>query len=426
MDWEYKARPGNNSGKGSFYYPRSRALGGSTNAGDMIYMRGSSNDYDTWAASSGDLRWGYQNVRRYFEKMEDYHGHWESTEDNGHSIGGPIHIEKAGFSQGVQNWLEAGDEMGFKSNGDPNGQQAEGLYQLDVMAKQGVRYGSFRGYLENSVRNRKRQNREDGLGSLVIHRYSVVTQIEFDQMDEFPRKKAAQEEIDPRQEEEHKRRAVGVTYYRHAIKQRAMAEKEIILAAGAINTPKLLMLSGIGPKEELQSVGIEQVVELPVGQNNLQDHVSTILGPFLFNSSESFLPSRDLTAKSAGDYVSFGTGPFSMPNLIAGGGLVSTLSASPLWPNILLTMIGAGTDKILEKQLVESYSLNKAQISSFLDGHDKQDSNFVVVTLAKPKSRGTVRIGSFDPWHHPQVDLNFFSDPAGQDMRDLIEGLLQK
>lgn len=332
-----------------------------------------------------------------------------------HSTGGPIHIEKAGFAAGVQNWLEAGAELGLKPNADPNDQQQDGLFQLDVMAKRGIRHGTYRGYLEKLVRQNpqggRRRYRQDGSEggetrrNLVVHRYSIVTNIDIER------------------DVNGTNRAVGVTYYRHAIKQYARADNEIILAAGAINTPKLLLLSGIGPKEELESIGVEQVVESPVGKNNLQDHVSTIIGPFVLNSTESFLASKDLNLKAAAEYLSSGVGPFSMPNLIAGGGLMTTATAIPSWPNIMYTMLGAGTDQVLEKILVESYGLNQGRLSTFLRNYTTKDSNYVIVTLGRPRSRGSVRMGSFDPWHNPQIDLNYFSDPLGEDMKDMVEGV---
>lgn len=288
------------------------------------------------------------------------------------------------------------------------------------MAKRGIRHGTFRGYLEKIVRqkeirgrirNRFRQRESEtteapaAANNLVVHRYSHATHIDIESYDNGTK------------------RAVGVTYYRHAIKQYARAEKEIILAAGAINTPKLLLLSGIGPKQELEAVAVDQIVDLPVGKNNLQDHVSTIVGPFLLNSSESFLSSKDLNVKAAAEYLSLGVGPFSIQNLMVGGGLISTTSTTPMWPNIMYTLLGAGTDHVLEKMLVETYGINQADLSTFLSNYTQRDSNYVVVTLARPKSRGNVRIGSLDPWHSPQIDLNYFSDEAGQDMKDLVEGV---
>ncbi|ODM97094.1 Oxygen-dependent choline dehydrogenase [Orchesella cincta] len=402
VDWGYKTRPLNGSGFGStssggcLNYPRSKSLGGSTNVNDMIYMRGNPSDYDNWAIVTTDRRWSYENVRKYYQKMEDYHGHYSSDEDNDHGVGGPMHIEKAGYTPSIQYWMDAGSELGLKTGSDPNNQQGEGVFQLDVMAKRGVRYGTYRAYLEDNLRFRNRNN-----NNLVVHRYSIVTQIHFDE----------------------NKTATGVTYFRHAIKQQARASKEIILTAGAINTPKLLLLSGIGPKEELESVGIEQIADLPVGKNNLQDHVSTLVGPFLLNKSESFLASRDVTTIAAASYLSQGIGPFSVTNFVSAAGLFSTSSALPLWPNILYTMMAAGTDRILQNHLMYQFSLNRQNLESFLQNNLGKDSNYVVVTLGKPRSRGSVRIPSFDPWHEPHIDLNYYSDEGDRDMNDMIEGI---
>ncbi|OXA42201.1 Glucose dehydrogenase [FAD, quinone] [Folsomia candida] len=230
VDWLYKTEPQKFSGKSfvnqQFPWPRGKLVGGSSNLNYQVYMRGNPNCYDNWANSTGDPTWKYDNVLPYFKKSLDYHGQFaENKEHYGESAYGFLHVEKRKWVPPLhQTFLDAGKELGYDEV-DVNGPQRVGFGPIEVTQKNGERFGTFSAFIKNNLR---------GKFNLVISRYSHATKLKLDKSG----------------------RAVGVWYDRHGVRKFASASKEIIVSGGAIGSPQLLMLSGIGPKKHLESIGV--------------------------------------------------------------------------------------------------------------------------------------------------------------------------
>ncbi|CAL8097214.1 unnamed protein product [Orchesella dallaii] len=215
-------------------------------------------------------------------------------------------------------------------------------------------------------------------------------------------------------------RAVGVTFVRHGVKGYAHANKEIIVSGGAINSPHLLMLSGVGPRDHLIEHRISPIVDLPVGLN-LQDHVTTIIGPFIINTTDSFLLHRDLDIGALFSYAKDGSGPVSSPMGIMALGLTSTSFApSPNWPDIMYTVFSLGVFPGLAELMETRFNLKDAKI--FLDPVLGEDSHLVIVSLGLPKSRGYIRLKDRNPMSKPLIDPRYYSDPENQDFKAMVEG----
>ncbi|CAG7666064.1 unnamed protein product [Allacma fusca] len=299
-DWCYKTVPQKYACRGApnnvSYWPRGKSLGGSSNLNFMLYVRGHPLDYDNWANITGDPSWKYENVLEYFKKSQDYHGiHQNNTKHHAQSAYGNLHIESRNIDDLplVPEFLQAAKELGFE-NVDLNGPQKPGFDQFEYVQKKGYRFGTYSAFL-NPIMGRK---------NIRISRYSHVTKIKLDRNNI----------------------AVGVWYTRHGVKRFARASKEIIISAGAVDSPKLLMLSGIGPSEHLKSVGVKPRVNLPVGQN-LVDHVVTTLPSVIIDKPLTFDPMRDFGLDTIMEYAINGTGFLSLPGAVAAEGFISTENA---------------------------------------------------------------------------------------------------
>ncbi|CAG7724560.1 unnamed protein product, partial [Allacma fusca] len=257
-------------------WPRGKSLGGSSVTNAMIYMRGNPRDYDQWAKATGDESWRYKNLLPFFKKLETYEGNYKN--DSIHGSDGPVSVQPVSFVPGNKQWLQAAREMGYKIR-DLNAHQKQGFMVTESTMHNGMRSDTYRSYLRDLKRRL----------NLVISRFSYVIKVHLDLQ----------------------RNAYGVTYIRHGMQKFVRANKEIILSAGAINTPHLLLLSGIGPKRHLNSKGLRCRVNLPVGRN-LQDHVMTILGPVVVNESVSFLADRNISVYTGLEYLVNREGKFPM------------------------------------------------------------------------------------------------------------------
>ncbi|ODM98988.1 Glucose dehydrogenase [FAD, quinone] [Orchesella cincta] len=373
----------------SIPWPRGRGLGGSSNGNFMIYNRGNPRDYNRWAQISGDNRWSWENVLKFFLKMEDYYGYWDG---NGfHSKGGPVRIEPVRYTPGMDYVLAAGEEIGLPSRDANTVVQTPGISPMDFNQKRGYRFSTYRAYI---LPNEKRPN-------FRILRYSQVVKINFD--DEF--------------------RAIRVTFLRHEARQYVEASKEIIISAGTIGSPQLLMLSGIGPKEHLQELGIKPLLNLPVG-DGLQDHVTTYVGPFLLNKKRvSYIQERDMNLGAVMNYIKDGSGPISTPMQATLFGLVSTSFTDPSWSDIFWSMQNVGVHGALGDSLDVLFSTKGKIFRRYLKPHLGQEGHYIIQSLGLPKSVGNLRLSDANPNSLPIIDPKYYSDPKGQDINAMLEGI---
>lgn len=230
----------------------------------MIFNRGSPHDFDRMANITGDMSWKYANMLQYFRRVEDYHGDFPS--DVHHGVGGPITVSNPRYAPGLSTWLEAGKQLGFPV-ADPNGPQRISFAPFEYSKRFGRRVSCYEGYLRPIMHSRKNLKVVTGV---------VVSRVTFEG-----------------------KRATGVTYKVNGTGSEffVRARKEVIVSSGVIESPAILMRSGVGPKEILRKAGIPAVKYLPVGEN-LHDHVCVIL-PILVNKRHPvFNFWRDLTPEN--------------------------------------------------------------------------------------------------------------------------------
>ncbi|HEY1775044.1 MAG TPA: GMC family oxidoreductase N-terminal domain-containing protein, partial [Solirubrobacteraceae bacterium] len=234
IDWDLLGEPEPGLDGRRLYLPRGRVLGGCSSINAMIYIRGNRADYDEWAALGAE-GWSYQDVLPYFRRSEDN----ERGEDAYHGAGGPLAVSESRSMQPlVDVMIEAATQAGHERNPDFNGARQEGVGRFQLTQRDGLRWSTADGFLHPA---------EDRPNLEVIKR-ALATRLLFEG-----------------------ERAVGAEISLDDELIEIRAEREVVLSAGAYQSPVLLMLSGIGPAQHLAAMGIEARVDLPVGEN-LQDH----------------------------------------------------------------------------------------------------------------------------------------------------------
>ncbi|GGX68441.1 choline dehydrogenase [Tateyamaria omphalii] len=234
-DWAYFTAPQKHCNGRNIHWPRGKVVGGSGSLNGMLYVRGHATDYDNWAYQ-GNPGWDYESVLPYFKKSEDFDG----GENEYHGVGGPLHVttdyERHPTTQRI---VEACIEAGYKFNEDYNGADTEGVNFAQMNTKDGQRHSSAVAFLRPAL---ERSN-------LSLLTNSRVKKVNLDG-----------------------KTATGVTYIQDGEERVVTAKREVILAGGTIESPKMLMLSGIGERAQLEEHGIEVVHDLPGVGKNLHDH----------------------------------------------------------------------------------------------------------------------------------------------------------
>ena len=368
FDWGYLTEPEPNMNGRRIEAMRGKVLGGSSSINVMAYTRGHRGDYDRWG-QKGARGWSYADVLPYFRRCET----WEGGENPWRGGSGPVGTEFAKTRDPVYGaWLEAAKAAGFPVTEDYNGEQQEGFGRGQYTIRNGYRSSAATAYLK-PVKVRRNLDVETG-----VHATRVLMQ---------------------------GTRATGVEYVKGGSDAvRVAADREVILAGGAFNSPALLMLSGIGPAGHLAAMGITPVVDLPVGKN-LQDHVAVIV--FFQRLTESTFR-RDMRfdrmALGMIRAYFFGTGP----GTVVPGGLHAFVKTRPelAVPDIEFMFRGAPADTHLWFPLIRA---------PYLDGYG------IRPTLLHPDSRGEILLRSADPREPPRIVYNFFSAP--NDLPCLREGV---
>jgi len=353
-DWEYESSAQPTLNNRRIFLPRGKVLGGSSSINAMLYVRGNRFDYDLWSAL-GNKGWSYDEILPYFLKSES---HMSRQAPEFHSNDGELSVRTMPHKNVLSKaFLEAAEQMGFKTNEDFNGQRQEGFGYYDVTQKDGGRCSSNNAFLE-SIRRRKN--------------LKVVTSAEVSKI--LLRGG----------------RATGVVYRRGGKETHEQANREVILSAGSYNSPKLLMLSGIGPGAYLQDKAVPCLYDLPGVGKNLQDHpalpyVTRCIVPVSLDGEDTFLKS----SKHMLNYLFKKNGLLSS-TLCEAGGFVRTDPQLPA-PDVQINFIPA----------------------YFLDhGRERPEGHAFTFgpTLLRPYSRGEVRLASQNPQSDPIIDLNFLSD----------------
>ncbi|MFZ5733389.1 MAG: GMC family oxidoreductase [Pseudomonadota bacterium] len=347
------------------YQPRGKGLGGSSAINAMVYIRGHKWDYDHWA-SLGNRGWSYDDVLPYFKRSED------NSEFDGayHGKGGPLSVTRLQSDNPVNEiFLQAAREAQFPIRDDFNAEEQEGAGVYQVTQKNGERWSAARGYIHPHIGKRS---------NLKVETKAHATRILFEG-----------------------KRAVGVEYRQGKETRIVRARREIILAAGAFQTPQLLMLSGVGDAAALKDHGIASVHHLPGVGQNLQDHPDFIFG---FRSDLPYFtgltfPGIKRIFKGIGQYRRERRGPMTS-NIAECGGFLKTRPDLDI-PDIQLHFCMAVVDDHGRKRFYgNGFSCH--------------------VCLLRPKSRGSVWLKSADPMQLPMIDPNFFGDP--DDLETMVAG----
>lgn len=362
-NWAFETVPQRGLGGRRGYQPRGRTLGGSSSINAMIYVRGDPSDFDGWAAQ-GAAGWSWQEVLPYFVKSEDN----ARGADAFHGAGGPLHVsDLVSPNPLVGAFLRAAESVGIPRNPDFNAGVLDGAGPYQVTQKNGRRWSAARAFLAPPRAN------------LDIRTGVHVTRVVFDG-----------------------RRAVGIEGRAEDGRVVALpAAREVVLSAGALQSPQLLMLSGIGPGAHLREHGIEVLADLPGVGANLHDHVDYVLGyrtprrePFGISAGGVLDLWRDLR-----EYRRQRTGRFTS-NFAEVGAFVRTRPDEPA-PDVQLYLIVAMVDDHARRlHLGHGYSMH--------------------ICVSRPKSRGTLRLASADPFAAPVIDPDFLGHP--DDIETMLRG----
>lgn len=382
FDWAYETEPQPHLKNRKLFWPRGKTLGGSSSINAMIYIRGNRRDYDRWR-DLGAPGWGYDDVLPYFKKAEDQ----ERGASEHHGVGGPLTVSDYHDCNPLCHaFIEAGEQAGWPRNPDFNGAEQEGfgLYQRTI--RKGERCSSAVAYIRPAL----------GRANLTVKTNAQATRVLFEG-----------------------KRAVGVEFREGRRSDSARASGEVVLAGGAINSPQLLMLSGVGPAEHLRAKGVDLVHELPGVGGNLQDHLVVALchkcvTPVTYDTAESlgnvlkYLFSRKGPFASniaeAGGFIRSGADLNGFANgdaNVNGDGARAEAPGAPGWPDV-------------QYHFGPCFFINH--------GFERPDGAGITIatTPLYPYSRGTIRLKSADPMAHPAIDPHYFEDP--RDLEIMLAG----
>ncbi len=359
VDWAYETEPQRKLKGRSLFWPRGKVLGGSSSINAMIYIRGHRTDYDGWAAS-GCAGWGYADVLPYFKRSEDnvrggcaFHG-----------AGGLMRVEDQRNPNPLSEvFVEASVQAGLPHNDDFNGAEQEGTGLYQVNQRGGRRESAATAFLR-PVRSRL---------NLVMETGAMATLVLFEGT-----------------------RASGVTYVQDGKTIRADASEEVILAGGAVNSPQLLMLSGVGPAAHLKECGIDVLADRTEVGENLQDHL--VVGIRYLSKRPGTLLSAESPINIA-RYLLMRRGMLTS-NVAEAGAFVRTRSDGP-----------ADLQFHVAPVLFMNHGLEPPTEHGFTLGP----------TLVRPESRGSIRLRSADPLVPPSIEPNYLTEPA--DVKTIVAGL---
>ncbi len=365
--WHYNTVPQKELNNRCGFMPRGKVLGGSSSINAMVYIRGNKHDYNSWAAL-GNEGWDYESLLPYFIKAEN---NKTFTESDVHGVNGPLHVQDLSQPSPVnQLFLNACEQQGVPHNGDINAGQQVGARLSQVTQYQGERCSAAKAYITPHL-NRK---------NLTVLSKVHVNKVLFCD-----------------------KTATGVSV---SINNKAVvlhAKKEVVLSAGAINSPQILMLSGVGPKEQLKQHNIEIVNELSGVGENLHDHLTVVplykakysKGTFGISAGGAFNIAKgcvDWFAKREGQLTS---------NFAESHAFIKLFSDSKV-PDVQLEfVIGLVDDHSRKLHLGHGYSIH--------------------CSIMHPKSRGTIRLADANPLSAPLIDPNYLSHP--DDLNVMLAGL---
>ncbi|MBA6292447.1 choline dehydrogenase [Colwellia sp. MB3u-70] len=367
LNWQFNSDQEKTLNNREIFTPRGKTLGGSSSINAMLYVRGQQNDYDHWH-SLGNPGWSFNDVLPYFKALE----HQERGPDDFHGINGALNVADSVSKPAInENFMQSAIAAGYPENHDFNGASQEGIGYYQVTQKNGLRHSAAKAFL---TPNLHRKN------------LTVITQTQVEKV-------VINDGI-----------ATGVRYKHHGKVQQIMANHEVILSAGAINSPQILMLSGVGPKAELAKHDIELVQALDGVGKNLQDHVD-VLNVAQHNVSQVMaLRPKSIWwgAKETLKFITKRTGLLTTVIAEAGGFIKSDPTLDE--PDLQLHFVPAAMDDHGRNlKLLFTYGIS------------------LHVCLLRPKSRGTVTLNSNKIAQHPRIHMNMLDHQ--DDIDTMVKGV---
>lgn len=362
VDWDYQIEPSANY-QGPLVWPRGKTLGGSSSINLMVYVRGNRADYDNWSAT-GATGWDYESVLPYFTKAENNN----RLRGPLHGTTGPQHVEDRRYTHELSSaWVQSAVDWGMPANDDFNGESQHGAGAYQVTCYLGHRWSTARGYLRPAM---SRPN-------LTVLVGAQATRIVVEGG-----------------------RATGVIYRFQDQDLLVRADREVLLSGGVINSPQLLMLSGIGPADHLRSHGIDVKADLPGVGANLHDHTMVPLVWATHGSTDLL----DLaTPENLHAWMESGMGPFSSNASEVGGFLsVENDDSRDGSPDVQFSSGPTGFVHL------GRYPTPRPSFTTNVSG-------------TRPLSRGKLWLRSADPFEHPHIDPNYFAEP--NDLKVIAAGI---
>jgi choline dehydrogenase len=366
VNWLYATQPDPGTGGRVHIWPRGKVLGGSSSINGLLYIRGQSADYDGWR-QLGCEGWGWDDVRPYFLRAE----HQERGADEHHAVGGPLNVSDVTQTHAVSDAvIDACVQAGIPRNNDVNGAEQEGAGYYQLTVKNGQRCSAAVAYLHPAMRRANLRVETRALASRIL--------IEG-------------------------KRAVGVEFVQNGARRVAKAAREVILAGGAVNSPQLLQLSGVGPNALLKGHGIDVVSNLMGVGENLQDHYVITM---TWRLKRGVVSVNELTRgrRFFGETIKYLTRRKGLLTLSAAHIAVFCKSRPDLaGPDIQYHILPAtmDTDKLVNEQTMVL---------------ETQPGLTIAPCQVRPESRGRVRIASPDPKTHPAISPNYLSASLDQEV----------
>uniref|UniRef100_U5EVL2 Putative glucose dehydrogenase n=1 Tax=Corethrella appendiculata TaxID=1370023 RepID=U5EVL2_9DIPT len=389
-DWNYTIERQDGLHK-NLFWPRGKMLGGSSSMNGLLYFRGNSRDYDQWE-EMGNPTWGWNDVLHYFKKSENNQEEYVvENYSNYHAAGGLLNLSNFHSTGYIKDVLSvAAEELQQLEHDQCTGDHYVGYCNALGIVSQGKRQSTAKAFL---VSAKDRPNLHIIKNALVtkidINKKGVTQGIQFD---------------------------IGT---KKGLK--AKTKREVIVSAGAVNTPQLLMLSGIGPKIELEKFNIPVISDLPVGEN-LQDHM---IAPVFIGLHKSRPSEFDVTETMDHlfSYLKYGLGKFSTAGQLEFIGFINTEDPKSKYPDIQFHHVHFQKNHPDFKQLLFATQYTEEAAKQLVELNKKMELLLVLVTLLNPKSVGSIKLKSSNPHEHPKIFTNYFTDKDNYDIRTLTNGI---
>lgn len=357
------------------YWPRGKMLGGSSAINAMLYVRGNRRDYDNWA-KFGNPTWDWESVLNYFKKSEDNQDRQLNADEKNHGTGGPLKVTTCENSHVAKDiFMQSALELGIKKINDVNGDVHLGIVIGQNTIDNGMRSSAANAFL---IPAKNRPN-------LHVIKYANVAKIEFDDTN----------------------RIAGVQFTINGkSKMFARANKEIIVSAGAIGSPQILMNSGIGPEHHLRQLNIKVRQNAAVGRN-LQDH---LLVPYIVKFNKPIATySVESNLQHLYQFLTNRTGVFSTLGITHLMTFISTVD-DPKYPDTQYHYFFLPRNDPFTRHLFDLFGYHENIVESIVQANNEAAIGLIASVLLNPKSVGKIELNSADPFDYPKIYRNYFAE----------------